>query len=122
LALGAGGGSRIITANIQNLWHILDHNMTACKFILVPFRRAYYSSFPVAAVAQPRFHDQLVPNVMAFEYEYDNSTVSFLRSLGHNITWVAPGASYGQVIRRRSDGTFEPAADPRLANSGGFTI
>jgi gamma-glutamyltranspeptidase/glutathione hydrolase len=29
VVLGAGGGSRIITANIQNLWHILDQNMTA---------------------------------------------------------------------------------------------
>jgi len=31
LALGAGGGSRIITANIQNLWNVLERGMSACK-------------------------------------------------------------------------------------------
>jgi gamma-glutamyltranspeptidase/glutathione hydrolase len=33
LALGAGGGSRIITANIQNLWNVLERGMSACKSI-----------------------------------------------------------------------------------------
>ncbi|CAN9390786.1 unnamed protein product [Alternaria alternata] len=105
LALGAGGGSRIITANIQNLWNVLERGMSAS-----------------AAVAHPRFHDQLVPNTMAFEYAYDNSTVSYLRSLGHNVTRVAPGASYAQAIRRLNNGSFEVATDPRLVNAGGYTL
>ena len=58
---------------------------------------------------------------MAFEYAYDNSTISYLHSLGHNITRVAPGASYAQVIRRRNGGTFEVVTDPRLINAKGFT-
>ena len=32
ISLGAAGGSRIITANTQNLWHILDQDMTACMY------------------------------------------------------------------------------------------
>ncbi|KAF2807209.1 gamma-glutamyltranspeptidase [Mytilinidion resinicola] len=103
VALGAGGGSRIITTNIQTLWHILDHNMTGS-----------------IALSQPRFHDQLVPNVMSFEYAFNNSTVAYLESLGHNVSWVPLGQSYGQAIRRLQNGSFEAASEPRLANAGGY--
>ncbi|KAL9621989.1 MAG: hypothetical protein Q9160_003651 [Pyrenula sp. 1 TL-2023] len=44
-AVGADGGSRIVTAVIQALWHVLDHGSTSLD-----------------AVSSPRFHDQLVPN------------------------------------------------------------
>ncbi|KAI7072916.1 gamma-glutamyltransferase, partial [Hortaea werneckii] len=44
-AVASAGGSRIITAVLQNLWHVLDQNMTAPE-----------------ALAAPRLHDQLVPN------------------------------------------------------------
>jgi gamma-glutamyltranspeptidase/glutathione hydrolase len=67
--VGAAGGSRIITATLQNLWHVLDQNMTA-----------------VRALAKPRFHDQLVPNDISFEWAYNNETVAFMRSRGHNCT------------------------------------
>lgn len=43
--VGAAGGSRIITATIQNLWHVLDQGLNTA-----------------AALAQPRLHDQLQPN------------------------------------------------------------
>jgi gamma-glutamyltranspeptidase / glutathione hydrolase len=43
--VGADGGSRIITAVIQALWHVLDRGSTV-----------------LGAVGSPRFHDQLVPN------------------------------------------------------------
>jgi gamma-glutamyltranspeptidase/glutathione hydrolase len=59
---------------------------------------------------------------MAFEYAYDNSTVSYLQYLGHNVTRVASGASYAQTIRQLGDGSFEVATDPRLANAGGYTL
>ena len=45
VALGAAGGSKIITGVIQTLSNMLDRNKTA-----------------PAALASPRFHDQLVPN------------------------------------------------------------
>lgn len=106
--IGAAGGSHIITATIQNLVHVLDGNMTAPE-----------------ALAQPRLHDQLIPNRVSFEWPpfgYDNSTVAFMKGRAHNVTWVAPGQSAVQGIRRLPNGTFEAAAEPRQLNSGGFSI
>ncbi len=102
---GSAGGSRIITAVLQNLWHVLDQNYTSA-----------------AALAKPRFHDQLVPNRISFEYAYDNSTVAFMKAEGHNVTWVAPGQSTAQSLRRLSNGTFEAAGEPRQNASGGFAV
>lgn len=101
--VGAAGGSRITTATIQNLWHVLDQNMTSLE-----------------ALAKPRLHDQLIPATVYFEYAYDNSTVAFMRDRGHNITYVAPGLSTAQALRRLPNGTFEAAGEPRQLNSGGF--
>lgn len=103
--VAAAGGSRIITATLQNLWHVLDQNMTAPE-----------------ALAMPRLHDQLVPNQVSFEYAYDNETVAFMAARGHNVTWVAPGQSTAQSLRLLSNGTFEAAGEPRQLNSGGFAI
>lgn len=105
LITGSAGGSRIITAVVQNLWHILDQNMTALE-----------------AVAQPRLHDQLVPNVVTFEYAYDNATVAAMKARGHNVTWTAPGLSSANAIRLLPSGTFEAAGEPRQKNSGGFAL
>lgn len=103
--IGAAGGSRIITSTIQNIIHVLDEAMTAPE-----------------ALAQPRLHDQLMPNQVSFEYSYDNSTVAFMKQLGHNVTWVAPGQSAAQGIRVLSNGTFEAAGEPRQLNSGGYAV
>jgi gamma-glutamyltranspeptidase/glutathione hydrolase len=101
----AAGGSRIITAVLQNLWHVLDQNMTAPQ-----------------AIAQPRLHDQLVPNQVSFEYAYDNATTASMASRGLNVTWVAPGQSSAQTIRKLGNGTFEAAGEPRQKNSGGYAV
>lgn len=103
--IGAAGGSRIITSTIQNLVHVLDQNMTAPE-----------------ALAQPRLHDQLIPNQVTFEYSYDNDTVAFMKSLGHNVTWISVAQSSAQGLRRLSNGTFEAAGEPRQLNSGGYAI
>ncbi|KAL9578756.1 MAG: hypothetical protein Q9212_005516 [Teloschistes hypoglaucus] len=104
-AVGSAGGSRIITATIQNLWHVLDQGLTSA-----------------ASLAQPRLHDQLQPNQVLFEYAYNNQTVAFMKSLGHNVTWVAPGQSTAQALRRLPNGTFEAAGEPRQKASGGFAV
>src|SRR3989440_2047282 len=106
--IGAAGGSRIITATIQNLLHVLDQNMTTPE-----------------ALAQPRLHDQLIPNLGSFElppFGYDNGTVAFMKARGHNVTYIAPGQSAVQGIRRLPNGTFEAAGEARQLNSGGFAI
>lgn len=43
--VGSAGGSRIITATIQNLWHVLDQGFSS-----------------IGALSEPRLHDQLQPN------------------------------------------------------------
>ncbi|KAH7018424.1 gamma-glutamyltranspeptidase [Microdochium trichocladiopsis] len=103
--IGAAGGSRIITANIQNIHNVLDLGMTSA-----------------AALRRPRLHHQLSPEVIQFEYTFDNGTVAFLKGVGHNVTWVAPGASAAEGVRLLPNGTFEAAGEPRLKNSGGFAI
>lgn len=103
--IGAAGGSRITTSTMQNLIHVLDQNMTAPQ-----------------ALAQPRLHDQLIPSQVTFEYAYDNETVAFMKQLGHNVSWVAPGQSAAQGIRVTPNGTFEAAGEPRQLNSGGYAI
>jgi gamma-glutamyltranspeptidase/glutathione hydrolase len=105
IAIGAAGGSRIITATIQNLLHLLDGNMSTAE-----------------ALAQPRIHDQLMPAQVSFEYAFDNGTTAFLKELGANVTWVAPGQSTAQGLRRLENGTFEAAGEPRQKNSGGFVL
>ncbi|KAM3414486.1 Glutathione hydrolase [Cercospora zeina] len=101
----AAGGSRILTATVQTLWNVLDKNATSAE-----------------SLAAPRLHDQLVPNRVSFEYAYDNQTVAYLASLGSNVTWVAPGGSSAQCLRRLSNGTFEAAGEPRQADSGGVAV
>lgn len=103
--IGAAGGSRIITATIQNIRNVVDLGLSAA-----------------GALAKPRLHNQLSPEVTQFEYTYDNSTVAFLKGLGHNVTWVAPGSSAAEGVRLLSNGTFEAAGEPRLKNSGGFAV
>ncbi|KAJ6000862.1 Gamma-glutamyltransferase [Penicillium waksmanii] len=103
--VGAAGGSRITTATIQSLIHALDQDMP-----------------PHEALAQPRLHDQLIPNQVTFDWGYDNRTVNYMCSLGHNATWVAQGQSQVQALRRLPNGTFEAAGEPRQVNSGGFAV
>ncbi|KAF7591309.1 hypothetical protein BBP40_001685 [Aspergillus hancockii] len=102
---GSAGGSRIITATVQNIIHAVDEGLSAAE-----------------ALARPRLHDQLVPNQVRFEYAYDNATVAFMKTRGHNVTWVAPGDSTAQAIRVLPNGTFDAAGEPRQLDSGGFSV
>ncbi|EGX91564.1 Gamma-glutamyltranspeptidase [Cordyceps militaris CM01] len=104
-ACGSAGGSRITTATIQLVVHMLDQRMG-----------------PAASLRQPRLHDQLQPDQVAFEYAYDNATTAFMAARGHNVTWVAPGQSTAQALRLLPNGTFEAGGEPRQKNSGGFAV
>ncbi|KAF2769263.1 gamma-glutamyltranspeptidase-like protein [Teratosphaeria nubilosa] len=104
--VAAAGGSRILTATLQQLWHVLDQNMTVLQ-----------------ALRQPRFHDQLVPDRVEFEWGYDNSTVAFMRERQHAVTWVSDfGRSAVQALRRWGDGSFEAAGEPRHSGSAGLVV
>ncbi|XWW98958.1 hypothetical protein V2A60_006962 [Cordyceps javanica] len=104
-ACGSAGGSRITTATVQLVVHMLDQGMG-----------------PAESLQQPRLHDQLQPDQVTFEYAYDNSTTAFMKSLGHNVTWVAPGQSTAQALKLLANGTFQAGGEPRQKNSGGFAV
>lgn len=104
-AVGAAGGSRIITSSLLTAMNLIDGDMSIAE-----------------AVAEPRLHDQLSPEVSTFEYAYDNETVAFLEEIGHNVSWVAPGQSAVQGVALLANGTFAAAGEPRQKNSGGFAV
>lgn len=103
VTVGAAGGSRIISSTTQILWHVLDHGMNMTE-----------------ALARPRLHDQLMPNIIKFEWAFDNATVASMAAKGHNVTWSGPQSSV-QGIMKLDDGTFDAASEPRQSNSGGLT-
>ena len=82
------------------------------------------------SLAQPRLHDKLSPNTVSFEWgselfgikEYNNETTAFMKSIGANVAFIAPGSATAQALRRFGSGTFEAAGEPRLLNTGGFAI
>ncbi|KAF2861061.1 gamma-glutamyltranspeptidase [Piedraia hortae CBS 480.64] len=98
------GGSRIITTTIQQLWNVLDRNMTAAE-----------------ALKDHRLHDQLVPEEVVFEYGYNNSTVEYLAQTGHKVRWVPPILSAQHSIRFLENG-LEAAAEPRQKSSGAAVV
>lgn len=103
-AVCAAGGSRIITSATETLSYALDGHMTATE-----------------ALAKARFHDQLVPDQVAFDWTFDNSTVSFMESRNLNVTWTRPGISNVYAVRRQTNGMLEPAAEPHLDAGGALT-
>ena len=102
---GAAGGSRIPTATIQSLIHVLDQGMSSHD-----------------SLAQPRLHDQLIPNVLFLESTFDNQTIEFLKGRGHNVSTLLIGSSAVQSVRLLPNETFEAAGEPRQFASGGFAI
>ncbi|KKO99232.1 hypothetical protein THAR02_08661 [Trichoderma harzianum] len=105
-AIGAAGGSRIISATAQVLWHVLDdHDATLA-----------------GALQRPRLHDQLMPNTVLLEEMFDDEVALGLEKRGHNVTWARPGLSSVQAVRRFTDGVFEAAGEPRQKNSAGYTL
>ncbi|KAK2026885.1 gamma-glutamyltranspeptidase [Colletotrichum zoysiae] len=102
--VGAAGGSRILSSTAQVAWHVLEHGRTMRE-----------------ALREPRLHDQLMPNVVTFEYPFDNDTVASMLDKGHRVKWVPEGSSAVQGIIF-DGGVFEAASEPRQKNSGAFTV
>ncbi|KAK8847660.1 gamma-glutamyltransferase [Kwoniella newhampshirensis] len=109
IATGSAGGSQIITATLQQLYHHLDQGLNS-----------------TASTIHPRWHDQLggrstfeVPDAEFGIVGYDNGTVSYLAGLGYNVTYVTPGGSVSQAIGRLEDGSYLAASDPRRISGYG---
>jgi gamma-glutamyltranspeptidase/glutathione hydrolase len=73
LAVGAPGGSRIITAVMQVILNVIDFGMNVQD-----------------AVDAPRFHHQWMPDRLEFERGISPDTLGLLRSRGHNINEARP--------------------------------
>lgn len=84
-------------------------------------------------LAKPRWHDQLQPLTTSFEWAasdpkipawigFDNSTVAFLASLGHNVSFTAPGGSTAQGVQRFQNGTFLAGGEVRQLAARGAAI
>ncbi|KAL9549312.1 hypothetical protein MBANPS3_005268 [Mucor bainieri] len=98
MAVGGSGGSIIPTATLNAIINVLD-----------------YGQDLYTAIAAPRVHHQLLPNVAIVENGYSKSKQDALAAKKHSV-FVLPqnfSISAVQAVRRLPDGTLEAASDPR---------
>ena len=96
MAVGAPGGSTIITSVLQILLNVLEYKMDAGS-----------------AVAAGRIHHQWLPDRVNIEpWGFDTATLAELQRRGHSIE---PRTYWGNanMIQQLPDGQLEGAADPR---------
>ncbi|KAI1318952.1 hypothetical protein EDD11_005386 [Mortierella claussenii] len=99
LALGGSGGSRILTAVLQTMLNIYNHDYNVME-----------------AVEAPRVHHQLMPNVVDIESGYSPLDVKFLGTRGHNVTVsdiLLAKAEVQAVMRHEMDNMIYAASDSR---------
>ncbi|KAI7895210.1 gamma-glutamyltranspeptidase [Mucor mucedo] len=98
IVIGGSGGSMIPTATLNGIINLLDYN------------KDIYS-----AVAAPRIHHQLLPNVAITEHGFDTRLEKELLLRNHTV-FQLPAlmcVSAVQAVRRLPDGSIEAASDPR---------
>ncbi|PSB43318.1 gamma-glutamyltransferase, partial [Chamaesiphon polymorphus] len=96
LAVGAPGGSTIITTVLQVLLNVLEYKMDVG-----------------AAVAAGRIHQQWLPDKVNVEpWGFDPATLAELRRRGHQIEQREDWGN-ANAIQQLPDGRLEGAADPR---------
>ncbi|WP_373541031.1 gamma-glutamyltransferase [Chamaesiphon sp.] len=96
LAVGAPGGSTIITTVLQILLNVLEYKMDVG-----------------AAVAAGRIHHQWTPDKLNVEpWGFDPATLAELRRRGHQIEQQGDWGN-ANAIQQLPDGSLEGAADPR---------
>ncbi|CAO1635192.1 unnamed protein product [Parajaminaea phylloscopi] len=125
LATGSAGGSRIPTAVMITTFGVLQDGLDV-----------------QSAIRRPRWHDQLSPATTYLEWEgpadgitekqavgaktwhgFNNGTAAFLKSVGHNITYVAPGSSTVQGSQFfPKNGTFLGGAEIRQLSAAAAAV
>jgi gamma-glutamyltranspeptidase/glutathione hydrolase len=105
MVLGTPGGSRIITAVLQTIIHVVDYGMNVQE-----------------AVDAPRFHQQWLPDVTNAEpYALSPDSRKLLMDMGHNIGGPQPANHLAAIIvgapsingKRVGKNRFYGANDPR---------
>ncbi|GAN01359.1 DNA polymerase alpha catalytic subunit [Mucor ambiguus] len=98
MAIGGSGGSIIPTATLNAIVNVLD-----------------YGQDLYTAIAAPRVHHQLLPNVAILENGYSKSKQAELATKKHDLFILPKNLSISavQAVRRLPDGTLEAASDPR---------
>ncbi|KAG0367486.1 gamma-glutamyltranspeptidase [Gamsiella multidivaricata] len=98
MALGGSGGSRILTAVLQTMLNVYNHDMNIMD-----------------AIEGPRIHHQLMPNVVDIEAGYSTTEIAFLRGIGHNVTIFdrALAKAEVQAVIRETDGYIYASSDTR---------
>jgi len=101
--VGGAGGPGIISATLQVLLDMFVWKMD-----------------PSAALAQPRIHDQWLPDELGVEAELPADVVDGLARRGHTVK-VKPWSTGVQAIRVLDDGTRQAASDPRHGSAPAVT-
>jgi gamma-glutamyltranspeptidase/glutathione hydrolase len=97
LVVGAPGGSTIPTTVAQTISHLVDDGMTLEQ-----------------ALAAPRLHHQWQPDALRVEPNgLEAETARALAARGHRIEIAGRPWGNAQAVRRRTDGRWEAASDPR---------
>lgn len=99
-ATGSPGGGRIITAVLQMIVNVIDHDMNIAE-----------------SAHRPRVHHQWMPDVLQVESGISPDTIRLLEARGHVVKVTETTSTSLQTVAVR-DGLFRGASDPRRPNAG----
>ena len=101
LTIGAAGGSRIITAVLQTIVSVLDHDLTVDK-----------------AIDTPRTHSQWLPDQIFYEEDsFSQKTIKELDELNHTLKLVEYRIARAHGIQLKN-GKFITGSDKRGSLDG----
>lgn len=101
---GAAGGSHIPSTVLQSVIYAIDQQRS-----------------PSGALAGPRLHNQLDPNIVEAPTSYNNGTVKYLQKKEHVVRRVNI-ESWAQAIGRSKSGEFTAASEPFQLESNAFAF
>ncbi len=103
MVTGSPGGSRIITAVLQNVVNVIEFEMNVAL-----------------ANHAPRIHHQWFPDVLRYERGVSPDSLSLLESFGHRLEVTGTMGSVQGIVY---DGeTFHGSADPRRPGAGAVAV